>query len=73
MTFEQKVALYKRLKQDQPDIGEFVDQCAKVWPGAKVVYVIIGAEQFGVTASVTYEAQPGPLWKPEQPPKRRRR
>jgi hypothetical protein len=63
MEFAQKVALYKRLKAEQPDIAAFIDNVTKTWPGAKVTYVRIGVEEFGVTASVLYPAIPGPLYK----------
>jgi hypothetical protein len=72
MTFVQKVALYKRLKDEQPDIAQFIDSVANLWPGAKVTYVKIGVECWGTTASVLYPAIPSPLYKPDSSKGKRR-
>lgn len=71
MTFQQKVDLYNRLKQRQPDIASFIDGVSKTWPGAKVTYVQIGVESYGTTCSIKFPAVTGPLF--EQTARRKKK
>lgn len=47
MSLEDKKALYRRIRQEQPEMAEFIDTVATVFAGAKVTYVRLDETEWG--------------------------